>query len=387
MKRLEFLLFGYIEYSLENPRELINLALRSGRTAVLTKRGNVTLSLPTARRLRADIARLGATPVGIPRGIGGIIYAIPTNIPTAVALLISLLIYFYSSDLVFDVRVSGNEAVSEEQILNELSAAGFGVGSRWSKTDKSAVELSVLSSSDTLAWISINEYGRIAYVTVIELDAVPKEEITYSAANIVATRDCVIEEITVTSGTPVVRVGDTVRAGDLLISGIIESEGGTEYVVAEGIVRGSTSERVSTEIPREITESFVREGALESFSVKIFNFNINILQSYGNLPEGCVIIEEKRNITLFGRRLPVSFIGKRCCEPYEITRTLSDAELPIMAAVAHNADVNSALSGRDLLSIRTSGGFTDVGYKMESLVVYSTEVGSVIEIKTEENSW
>ncbi len=382
--RLEFLLFGYREYSLESPKELINLALRHSYAAVMTRRGTVLLSLPSSRRLAAELSALGASAVGAPRGIGGLASAIPSHIPTVIALVFSLFIYFFSSDLVFDVRVSGNESISEEAVTEELRRAGFGVGSRWSKTDKNAVELAVLSASDTLAWISINREGRVAYVTVLELADVPPAPPTYPAANIVATRDCVIEEITVVKGTPVVRVGDTVRAGDLLISGIVESEGGTEYVMAEGVVRGSASEVVSTEIPREITESHPREGALAAFSIKIFDFNINILQSYGNLEGECAIIEENRNITLLGKRLPVSFTAKRYAEYDEITYALTDAQLPISAGKAHREDINTLLSGRDLLSIRTEGAFTDGGYLMQSLVVYSMEVGRVIEIKTEE---
>ncbi len=382
--RLEYLLFGYREYRLDSARELINLALRHSRTATLTRRGTVIVSLPTARILKGEIIALGGLPVCNDRGIGGAICSVPSHIPTLIAALLSLFLYLFSGDLVFDVQISGNETVSEEQILAELSASGFGVGSRWSKTDRNAVELSVLRQSDTLSWISINREGRSASVTVMELADVPEPPPVYSAANIVADRDCVIEEITVIRGTPAVKVGDTVRKGDLLISGIVESEGGTEFVMAEGIVRGSSSESVITEISREYTESLTREGALAALTLKIFNFRINILQSYGNLPEGCAIIEEKQNITLLGKRLPVSVIRQKYAEREEIRHTLSDAELPLKAVKAHREDINSALSGRDLISVRTEGGFTDGGYKMQSLVVFSTEVGRVTEIKTEE---
>ena len=384
MQRLEYILFGYREYRTDDPRGVINLALKRGRTVRLTDKNTVITSLTTARILRHELSALGFVPIGAPRGIGGLIAQIPSHIPSVIALILATVIYFLSTDIVFDVRISGNNTVSEEQILNELSAAGFGVGSRWSKTNKNAVELSVLMQSDDIAWININREGRVAYVSLIELRDMPDPPPTYAAANIVAAEDCVIEEISVTRGTPVVKVGDTVRRGDLLISGIIEGEGGTEYAIAEGVVRGSSSLRLETKIDREYTETVTREGALATLTLKIFDFNINILQSYGNLPQGCVIIEEKSNITLLGRLLPISIVRGKYLEYGNTTRRLSDSELVEKVAMLHRGDINNTLVGRDLVSIRTDGRFTDGGYLLESLIVYSAEVGRVVEIKTED---
>ena len=384
MQRLEYLIFGYREYTSPCAREVINLALKYRRTATLTKSGGVILSLPSARILGAELCEIGATPVGVPRGIGGAIASIPSHIPSLVAFLLALFIYILSSDVVFELCVSGNETLTDEQITEQLRAAGFGVGSRISKTNKNAIELSVLRSSESLAWISINTRGRIAYVTVIESLGKAEESPTYTAANIVATRDCVIEEITVRRGTPMVSVGDTVRAGDLLISGVVEGAGGTEYVIADGVVRGSFSRTVLTETPRKYTESHTRGGALATITLKIFDFNINILQSYGNLGKGCVIIEENKCITLLGHCLPVSVTVGKYVETDTDTRILSDGEIVKLSNSTHRADILGSLSGADLISVRTSGKFTDDGYVMESLVVLSTEVGRVNEIITEE---
>ncbi len=384
MQRLEYLIFGYHEYSVSDPRTLLNLAIKRDRTARLTPKNTVIISIPSSRLMKKELSDLGATEIGAPRGIGGLISQIPSHIPMVILLILALALYILSTDLVFDVRVSGNEIMSEQQVLDELSAVGFGVGSRWSKIDRNAIELSVLKRAEGIAWININREGRVAYVSVIELRDIPAPPPTFTAANIVATEDCVIEEITVTRGTPVVKVGDTVRAGDLLISGIVEGDRGTEYVMAEGVVRGSSSLSIETKIDREYTESLPREGALATLTLKIFDFDINILQSYGNLSEECVIIEEKRNIALFGRRLPASIVRGKYVEYESITRRLSDSELVEMITQLHREDINLALADRDLISIRTDGRFTDGGYVFESLLVYSAAVGRVAEIKTED---
>ena len=62
--------------------------------------------------------------------------------------------------------------------------------------------------------------------------------------NIIASQDCTITEIVTASGTPVVKAGDDVKKGDILISGAVylyddnNEVLDTNYVSAEGTVYG-----------------------------------------------------------------------------------------------------------------------------------------------------
>lgn len=382
MAGFELWLFGYREYRSENPHEIINLALRHGKIATLTANGAVRLSLPAAHRLKSQLAAIGATPVGTPHGLGGAIIAARSHIPAVIVAILAIFLYILSHDVVFDVRVEGNELLSEEYITAQLEAVGFGVGSRWSKTDRGNVEIALLDASSDIAWISINREGRVATVRVIELSPGMSPPST-APANIVADRDCVIEEITVVSGTPVVKVGDTVRRGDLLISGIVETANGTEYVRAEGSVRGTSSTTLTTEIGRTLTNTLTKDGGTAAFSVKIFNFRINIYKNYGNRQDDCAIIESNKNIMLRDTRLPVTLIYGKYAVTEEYTVTLTDADLPIYAGRTHSGELTDFLTDKDLVRIKTAGRFTDDGYVMESLVVYSTDVGRLAEIRME----
>ena len=382
MAGFELWLLGYREYRSERPRDILNLALRHGKIASLTANGAVRLSLPAAHRLKSQLADIGATSVGTPRGLGGTILAARSHIPTVIAVILAIFLYILSQDVVFDVRVEGNEQLTEEYITSQLQAVGFGVGSRWSKTDRNDIEIALLDTSADIAWISINREGRVATVRVIELSPGMSPPLT-APANIIADRDCVIEEITVVAGTPVVKVGDTVRRGDLLISGIVETANGTEYVRAEGTVRGTSSTTLTTNLGRTYTESSTTDGGRVSLAVKIFNFRINIYEKYGNCPNDCVIIESNKNIMLQSTRIPVTLIYGSYAVTEEYTVTLTDADLPIYAGRLHTAELGDFLTDKDLVRIRTGGRFTDDGYVMESLLVYSTDVGKIAEIRME----
>ena len=382
MAGLELWLLGYREYKSESPREIINLALRHGKIATLTSRGTVYLPLFVSKRLKSELSTIGATPIGTPHGLGGVILAARSHSPTVIAIILAIMLYILSRDVVFDVRVNGNEHLTEEYITAQLEEVGFGVGSRWSKSDRNGIEIAVLDTSSDIAWISINREGRVATVRVIELSPGMSPPIT-TPANIIADRDCVIEEITVVAGTPVVKVGDTVHRGDLLISGIIETENGTRYVRAEGTVRGSASTTLTTEVGKTVTETVVKDGGKANFAIKIFNFRINIYKKYGNSPDDCVIIESNRNIMLQNTRIPVTLIYGNYAVTVENTVTLTDADLPIYAGRMHAVELGDFLTDKDLVKIRTSGRFTDMGYVMESRVVYSTDVGKIAEIRME----
>ena len=155
--------------------------------------------------------------------------------PRAIVLLLRLL----TAGRVWDIRIEreeGDSDFSSALILEELEEAGLAVGDRWSRIDRDGVETALLSSSSHIGWVSITRTGAVAHVKVREKTKFRGEPVAEEDgyANIVAAFDCVIEEITVVRGFAVVSVGDTVRAGDLLISGILPEEAGGGFCRAEG---------------------------------------------------------------------------------------------------------------------------------------------------------
>lgn len=387
MVRLEHFVFGYLTLTVkpECLTDIVGILIKNGCVADVAPSGEVRLPIRSYKKISPLFPEGAVLSVGEERGLGGAVRGLLRRTPSLIALILCAVLYFLSGEVVSDVRVSGNEALSEGEVVEMLRASGLEVGDLWQGIDKNAAELALLSSYPEVAWISVNRVGSVAYVEISERqgDAAPPNAITPTFANIVAACDCVIEEITVVRGTGAVKVGETVRKGDLLISGIIESDSGTKYVAAEGIVRGSTAITLSTETQREHTERLTEEGETAYITLKILKIRINLLNNYGNLPSGYAIIDDVKECTLMGKRIPVSILVGKYAAVTEITRTLTDAELASLATLDHRRELSAVLLDKDLTSIRTEGGFYDGGYRMTSHIVYSTEVGVTSEILTQ----
>lgn len=295
------------------------------------------------------------------------------------ALVLSALLMLVSVNTVWDIRIEGNEALPDAVVVEELSRCGFNVGDLWLLKDRSAIESALLSSSEDVAWININRRGSVAYVKIAEKaqNGDTDTESTLGYSNVVASADCVIEEITVYSGQAVVKAGDAVKKGDLLIAGILPPESGGGFCHASGSITGRMSDTVTVTVPREYQTKTKTGEKLLTFSVKFFKINANIFKRYGNLPEECDIIEEISTFSLFGKcRLPIETRAIYSAEYVYETASYTDTELIRVAAARLNSATMSRLSMATLIRIRTYGEFTEDGYEMSNDITFTAEVGN-----------
>ena len=374
---LYYLISGYVTvYINEDDRAAAATALlRRGLSAKIDTNGN--LRIPFLKRKRFFNA-LKNIPYSIVSS-GGLPVALLNNkhrYGLFAGAAVALSIYIVASLFVWDVRVSGNEKISDAVILDELSDVGFDVGSRWGSLSLGKVEGELLELSENVGWININRRGCVAYVTVKEKTVYKAEEENVSYSNIVAACDCVIEELTVRSGVACVAAGDTVKRGDLLISGIIPGELGGGFVKADGDIYGRVSEDITVEVQRnEKFASYGKEELIEE-KLKIFKFRINIFKKYRKNDNTCVIIEDVKECTLFGKyRIPIALERTYAAKKTEIMKSYTDLELTSVAS-ARLAEMRFIkLSDAELLKMRTEGKYTDSGYKMTSRVTVLRDVG------------
>ena len=199
-----------------------------------------------------------------------------------------------------------------------------------------------------------------------------------------ASADCVIEEITVTKGYAVCKVGDSVKKGDLLISGVIPSEFGSQYCYAEGTVVGRIKDEIVAECGRNYTKKEPNGEKTVLLDVKIFDFIINIFKKYGNIQEECDIIRDVKTYSLFGKsKLPFEVYTESITEYREKECSYTDSEIIFAAGRMLERKLNDSLRGCDLLRLRTEGEFTDGGYLMRCEAVYLTEVGEELSFAVE----
>ena len=376
MIRLDYWLFGYmkIQISEEDIPKALTALLTANLTASLTD-GEILVFAPSVKKYKRALTGVRYTVTEI-QGLPGEFYRRRKRFGAFFALLMLGLFFAFSSMFVWDVRIIGNENISTSAVEDELDKVGIRPGALWKSLLLNKAERQLLEESETIGWLNINRQGSVAYVTVKEKEIKAPQSSEKYYSNIVAVTDCVIEEITVKSGFPMVKAGDTVKAGQLLISGVIPNELGGGFVRAEGEVKGRVFEKISVEVPRRETVTVYEDEVLSECHINIFDFSLNIFKNYGNLPESYVIINDIEEVMLLGRwRLPMEIkrIYFKTTKKQSVER--SDADLISIASSRLSALRAMRLSEAELLKIKTEGEFTDNGYRMTSSVTLLCGIG------------
>ena len=196
-------------------------------------------------------------------------------------LLFLVIIGIYTlSKFVWNIEITGNTKVDSNEILSALEEDGLKVGVLKSKVNTDEIINKIRYQREDIAWIGIELDGTNAIVKIVEADSKPEIIDENDYCNIIATKDAVIEKISAQNGTLMVKEGDTVKKGDVLIGGWMEGKyTGKNYVNANGEVKAkviySQSEKIGKkEIKREQT------GKNENkYAIKFNNFKINFYKT------------------------------------------------------------------------------------------------------------
>lgn len=373
-------LFGYRKISFENASELsfaIATLLRSGISAQSDNKGNLYIRERDFLKNKDNISWQKAKNISNPMGLAPRLRALSKRRATLAAITISFLLMLASPSVIWDVRVSGNELLSERDVTSALEPLGLTVGMLWPMVDKSEIEASLLDACPEISWVNINRRGGVAYVEIMESVLPPKDDIEQGYCNIVATVDCVISEISVISGYATVSVGQSVRAGEVLISGVLPDEAGGGFCRAEGSVKGIVDDEITVKVSRSYMEKEYSEGRKSALSIKILNFPINIFKIYGNYGQKYDIIKNNEFCRLFGKYdIPIS-VQTEFTVPYiekELFR--SDSELIAYASERMRLALLARTEAAELCRASSGGEFTTDGYFMRTSITVIEEVGA-----------
>ena len=242
--------------------------------------------------------------------------------------LLAALMIWVSGQFVWDVRVSGNATMSEREVCEILGACGFGVGSYIPDFSGEVIETRVMIESDRIAWISIYMDGTVAQVQIRENEAPPNKEPT-RPANLVAAYNGEIELLELYRGSSVVKIGQTVSVGDLLVSGVYDSSTvGYRYTRAAGKVLARVEEDFCIEIPLCEQISVQTDDWVSELWLDFFDFSLKIFKNSRNCNSECDIIKEDIDLEIFGLRcLPFGLTVCRSAfrEEQTVMRTAEEA--------------------------------------------------------------
>ncbi|MGN0493504.1 MAG: sporulation protein YqfD, partial [Acutalibacteraceae bacterium] len=243
------------------------------------------------------------------------------GIPAGAALFLCFLKLM--SCFIWTVEVSGNKTVPEREILAACEKIGIKEGVLKDSVNPKIAKQELLLELDKLAWASVNIEG--CRVTVNVTEAAQRAEDKSVATNLKASADGIITKIDITSGNCLVKPGDIVAKGDLLVSGAIERADSTQFVHSSGSITAKTERVISVSAYYKQTVS-EKTGRVRSKRVLSF-FGIEIPLYLGREKGTYESRTEMKEAVFLGKKLPIRLYTKYFEETVEKEVELTKNEL------------------------------------------------------------
>lgn len=195
-----------------------------------------------------------------------------------------LCLYFFSS-FVWVLEVAGNKLVPTKLILEKSQEFGLRQGVPKAAVDRTELAERLLLAIPELSWVGIHAQGTKIIIEVAEKTLPPDDE-EKVPADLLARLDGTIEELLVLAGTPMVKEGDKVKKGQILIAGVVYPQivvseegiispgGEPKPVRAKGVIRARVVRTSSVQCP--IQEKLIKDTGAECSSIilKLFGKEI-----------------------------------------------------------------------------------------------------------------
>lgn len=193
-----------------------------------------------------------------------------------IALFFAVLWYF--SGHVIGIDITGNERISTEAVINELKGFGVYHGANINKLDNKLIQNQMMTKMEDIAWIGVNIKGSRVYIEIKErLDTHINLEKDIPC-NIVAAKDGIVRTLEVKAGQSMIKSGQMVEKGDLLVSGAVDSNReGVRYIHSFGEIYADTIYKREEEYPLEYTKKIYTGAEKKRYSVKILGKEIKLV--------------------------------------------------------------------------------------------------------------
>ena len=236
---------------------------------------------------------------------------------------------FLGSFFIWEFQVEGNETVPTERILRALEKNGVRLGTFGLSLDGEDIRNHVLLDVPELSWIAVNVSGCRAEVQVRERTVPPAMVDRREPCNLVARRAGLVKKVQTIGGVACVVPGSAVTEGQILISGVEDTDTvGARVLAGLGKVEARTWYGLTASMPLMALEK--QYTGKEKTGVSLI-FGSRRIKFFSNSSiDGAEYdkITSRYPLNLLGVPLPVTVVVEkwRFYEAVPTARTAAEAE-------------------------------------------------------------
>ena len=297
-----------------------------------------------------------------------------------VGMLLALLLLIGARAVVWDIRITGTQAIPIEEVEQALEGLGLYRGAFLYGLHVDELALSLRQVDSRVGYAAINIKGTVVELQIRETEPVPAPSVK-NPANLVAACDGVITMPLVFEGECLVEVGDVVRAGQILAGGLSDTQNhGFRVTRAAGQVMARTVHTYTVRVPLSYEEKVYTGEEKYELSLLFFQRAQKVFKNIGQNIENCDIIKKIQCFrTPAGALLPFGY-RLTIVAAYEMqtfTRTAQQAREMALAELQQRLAADSA--GRTLLEKSVEWSMDGEGITLICTVVCEEDIARTVE--------
>lgn len=316
IKILLYYIFGYLNISVEGYfiERFINICISKKIPLWNLKRKKssflyVNIGIRDFKKIK-QVAKITKCRIKIEakKGIPFILHRYKKRKIFLASLITIILLIFGISNFVWNIEVIGNETIDANEIISAVNGCGLKTGMLKSKINTKEIINNIRLQRNDIAWIGIHIKGTNVTIEIVESDKKPEIVNEDEYCNIVSDKEGVITKINVQNGTSLVKQGDIVKKGDILVGGWLEGKyTGTRYVHSKADIQAKVwySQKEEMMLTQEIKEE--TGNTKNTYGININNLKINLPKKFPNFEIYDTISESKKLKIFSNFYFPIEF--------------------------------------------------------------------------------
>lgn len=229
-------------------------------------------------------------------GITFFIQKLSRRVSIVLGILIFTGIIAYLSNFIWGIDITTEKNISPYEIRQELKSLGIKSGINKKNINVYLIEENLSKNNENIMWARVRIIGSKLKVTIVERQAPPSIINDSTPADLIAKRDGVVMRVYTKAGTALVKNGDIVRKGQLLVKGEQGKVDSVYAVHASGTVIARTYYEETREVPIVVNKKNYTDNKLENYYVFLFGKKIYLKNSLNKFTKYDKIVKDNNFI-------------------------------------------------------------------------------------------